>query len=108
MNNATGVYGSISDVSLKENIIDATPKLNDLLKVRIRNFNLKDNKDRKDIGVIADELELIFPNLVEKNGDGFKTVKYSIFTPMLIKAIQEQQTLIESLTARIEKLEGKI
>jgi hypothetical protein len=35
-----------------------------------------------------------------------KSVKYSVFVPMLIKAMQEQQAIIEALTARIEALEG--
>ena len=36
-----------------------------------------------------------------------KSVKYSVFTPMLTKAIQEQQTLIEALTSRLTALEAK-
>ena len=40
-------------------------------------------------------------------GTTTKSVKYSVFVPMLIKAIQEQQTLIESLTARLTALENK-
>ena len=36
-----------------------------------------------------------------------KSVKYSVFVPMLIKCIQEQQALITSLTARITALEAK-
>ena len=39
-------------------------------------------------------------------GTTTKSVKYSVFTPMLIKAIQEQQTIIEDLKSRIETLEG--
>ena len=37
--NTNNSYGALSDIKLKENIIDATPKLDNLLKVKIRNFN---------------------------------------------------------------------
>jgi hypothetical protein len=113
--NTTNVYGQLSDIKLKENVADATPKLDDLNKVRVVNFNLKGD-DVKQIGVIAQELEEIFPGLVDdvqdhdENGNLLETttksVKYSVFGPILIKAIQEQQTIIEDLKARIETLES--
>ena len=105
--NSNNSYGSLSDVSLKENIVDATPKLDNLMQVKVRNYNLKDDVNKiKQIGVIAQELETVFPGMIETDGDGIKAVKYSVFVPMLLKAIQEQQTLITSLTARIAALES--
>lgn len=109
--NSTNSYGGISDLRLKENIADATPKLAELQQVRIVNFNLiRDVNKEKQIGVIAQELELIFPSMVDtsidKDDDGndlgttTKTVKYSVFVPMLIKAIQE-------LNAKVTALENK-
>ena len=106
--NANNSYGAISDVSLKENINDATPKLDDLLKVQVRNYNLKNDPEKtKQIGVVAQELELIFPAMVEENNDGIKGVKYSVFVPMLIKCIQELSAKNDSLMARVAALEGK-
>jgi len=105
--NANNSYGSLSDVSLKENIVDANPKLANLMQVKVRNYNLKDDVNKvKQIGVVAQELETVFPSMIETDGDGMKAVKYSVFVPMLIKAIQEQQALITSLTARITALEN--
>ena len=50
---------------MKENIVDVSPKLQDLLKVRVVNYNLIGlSNTHKNIGVIAQELETIFPNLV--------------------------------------------
>jgi len=108
--NTNGSYGSFSDIKLKENIKDATPKLDDLLKVKVRNYNLI-GEDTKQIGVIAQELEEIFPGLIDlsidKDKDGndlgttTKSVKYSVFVPMLIKAIQEQQKQIEELKNKL-------
>jgi hypothetical protein len=106
--NSNNSYGSLSDVSLKENIVDATPKLDGLMQVKVRNYNLKDDVNKtKQIGVIAQELETVFPGMIETDGDGIKAVKYSVFVPMLLKALQEQQALITSLTARIAALESK-
>ena len=87
--NTNGSYGTISDLRLKDNIINSTSKLEDLLKVRIVNYNLKKYPNQKLLGVVAQELEEIFPALIETNEQGYKGVKYSIFIPMLIKAIQE-------------------
>ena len=121
--NTNNSYGSISDIKLKENIVDATLKLEKLNQVRIVNFNFI-NDNQKQIGVIAQELENIFPSMVEespdKDKDGndlgttTKQVKYSVFVPILIKAVQElsdkvdvQQSKIDALEARLTALESK-
>jgi hypothetical protein len=122
--NVNNSYGSLSDVKLKENIVDATPKLADLMQVKVRNYNLKSDPTHKQLGVIAQELEQVFPAMVEeatdKDEEGnhlettTKSVKYSVFVPMLIKAMQElkaindtQAETINALTARIVALESK-
>jgi hypothetical protein len=114
--NTNNSYGAISDIKLKENIVDATPKLDNLLKVKVRNFNYIGNEE-KQLGVVAQELEQVFPSMIElhkdrdTNGEDLgtttKAVKYSVFVPMLIKAVQEQQAIIEELKARIDSLENK-
>ena len=105
--NYNNSYGSLSDVSLKENIVDATPKLNNLLQVKIRNFNLKsDVTNTKQIGVIAQELEEIFPSMVEADENGIKSVKYSVFVPMLIKAIQELKAELDATKAEVAALKA--
>ena len=111
--NLNNSYGAISDISLKENITDATPKLDDLLKVKIRNYNLISDEDKtKQIGVIAQELEEIFPSLISEDivmnsDEKIKTVKYSVFVPMLIKAIQELSADLTSAKQEIELLKAK-
>jgi hypothetical protein len=115
--NTNNSYGAYSDIKLKENIVDATPKLEDLCKVKVRQYNLKSDPSHKQIGVIAQELEEVFAGIVEEtidqDGEGnylntkTKSVKYSVFVPMLIKAMQEQQALITTLTDRITALEAK-
>ena len=110
--NTNNSYGAISDVKLKENIVDASPKLADLMQVKVRNYNLKTEPDHKQLGVIAQELESVFPAMVEESPDrdkqgndlGTKTksVKYSVFVPMLVKALQEAVAEINSLKARLD------
>jgi UDP-glucose 4-epimerase len=93
--------------TLKENIINATPKLQDLLKLKVRNFNFI-GKDEKLLGFIAQEFEEVFPNAINTDtgfGDmnGKKVVKTTVLIPMLVKAIQEQQTLITELQEKLER-----
>jgi hypothetical protein len=121
--NTNNSYGAISDLKLKENIVDATPKLDALMQVKVRNYNLKSDPTHKQLGVIAQELEEIFPLMVEEMidkdeecnelGTTTKSVKYTVFIPMLIKGIQElkaindtQAETINALTARVTALEG--
>ena len=109
--NINNSYGALSDVKLKENIVDATPKLASLMQVKVRNYNLI-GETTKQIGVVAQELETVFPAMIDESpdrdregndlGTTTKSVKYSVFVPMLIKAMQEQQAIIESLKARLD------
>ena len=104
-------YGQYSDIKLKENIVDTTPKLEDVKRIRIRNFNFKGDP-YKQIGVVAQEFEEVFPGLVEDkevpDEEGTtKTVKYSVLVPILVKAMQEQQTIIDDLKSRLETLENQ-
>ena len=62
---------------------------------------------RKHIGVIAQEIEQEFPELVKTDPNGYKTVEYSAIAPILIEAIKEQQGIIEAQNKKIEELEAK-
>jgi hypothetical protein len=116
--NTNNSYGAISDIKLKENITDATPKLENLNRLRVVNYNLKaDESKLKQIGLIAQEVEAIFPGLVETtpdinldtkepNGEVTKAVKYSVLVPMLLKAVQELSAQNAALTDRIAALES--
>jgi hypothetical protein len=118
--NFTGAaIGTISDVRLKENITPATPKLADILKVEIINYN-RIGSEQKLLGVKAHQLKEVFPSLVDTRDTreyddegcvvaGFEDelhVKVGFDFATYTKCFQEQQAIIESLTARIEALEG--
>lgn len=89
--NLNNSYAAISDERLKENITDASPKLLDLMNVRIVNYNLIEGDGEKLLGVLAGELEAIFPGMISVDENGVKSVKYSVFVPMIIKALQEMR-----------------
>ncbi len=65
-------------------------------------------KKRKDIGVIAQEVEKVLPEAVSTNEDGLKSVSYSDLTVLLIEAVKEQQVLIDQLNEKIEDLQKKV
>jgi hypothetical protein len=107
--NTTGTWGTISDARLKENIVDATPKLSDIEKLKVRNFNFIGD-ELKQIGFVAQEIEQVFPAIVEtselKDGTEQKTVKMTVLIPILVKAIQELNAKVEAQAVRIAELEG--
>jgi hypothetical protein len=86
--------------------------------VRIRNFEMIADPTLKQIGVVAQELEPIFPNMIfessdrdendQPTGTTTKNVKYSVFVPMLIKGLQELRAKNDVLEDRIEILEAAI
>jgi hypothetical protein len=114
--NTNGSYGTLSDVKLKENIVDATPKLADVMRLQVRNFNLKTEPGHKQIGFVAQEFEQVFPAMVDESPDRdeegnqlettTKHIKTSVLVPILVKAIQEQQAMIQQLQAEVAALKG--
>jgi hypothetical protein len=87
-----------SDIRLKNinsHIENAVEKLSTLQTI---NFSYKDDKFKKqNLGLIAQEVEKIFPELIDKNNDGMLGVRYTELVPVLIKAIQELKLEIETL-----------
>ena len=59
---------------------------------------------KEDYGFIAQEVEKVIPEIVRTNDDDKKAINYNGITSVLVKAIQEQQTIIEDLKSRIETL----
>jgi hypothetical protein len=99
-----------SDARLKENVKDLNYGLKDVLNMRAVSFDWIDKRNgQHDIGVIAQEIEKIIPEVVveadslNSDEDTHKTVDYAKLTSVLIKAVQEQQQQINELK---EKLNG--
>jgi len=100
-------FGSWSDRRLKENIVDLPSQLNNILALKPSEFDYKNGSGHQ-IGFIAQEMQEVYPDTVGEDSDGFLTVTgWSKTEARLVKAIQEQQVLIQELTTRITALENK-
>jgi len=90
---------SESDERVKENILDLESSLEKVKALRGVSFNRinRENKDRE-IGVIAQEVEKIVPEVVINNKEtGLKSVAYANLVALLIEAVKEQQNQIDAL-----------
>jgi hypothetical protein len=105
---ANGTFGAVSDANKKKNVEDSRGYLNDLMQIRVVKYNWKTDEEGapKELGWIAQEVEQVFPGMVNEMG-GSKLLKKEVFLPMLLKAIQEQQAMIEELKAKVAALEAK-
>ena len=99
--------GNLSDERLKENINVITGSLNKIKQIRGVTYNWidKNKGTSQEIGVIAQDLLPVLPQLVVEN-NSYYSVNYLKLAPVLIEAIKEQQTIIENLKSRIETLEN--
>jgi len=105
-----------SDANAKKNIETTRDGyLEDLASLRVVKYNWKEDDDGtpKELGLIAQEVEEVFPNLVMldfdpqiPDEDKKKMIKVSVLPFMLLKALQEANTKIEALEARITALEN--
>lgn len=101
---AAGVWVSSSDIAYKKDIVDIDYGLDDLMKLQPRRYRMKaDNSEQ--IGLIAQELEQIIPEVVGGE-EGQKGTSYDNLSALIIKAIQEQQGEIEELRQEIELLKA--
>jgi hypothetical protein len=114
--NTNNSYTAISDIKLKENIINANSQWNDIKALQVRNYNFKEGQTHRQIGLIAQEVEPISPGLVyespdrDKDGNNLgtvtKSVNYSVLYMKAVKALQEAMERIEVLEAKIAALEN--
>ena len=109
--NTNNSYGAISDVKLKENIVDANSQWDDLKALQVRNYNFKEGQTHTQIGLVAQEAELVSPGLVSESPDRdaegndlgtvTKSVNYSVLYMKAVKALQEAMERIEVLEQRL-------
>ena len=94
---------SSSDIRFKENIVPIENALDKISKISGNTYDWKaENKiehgyEGNDVGVIAQEIEAVLPQLVQTRESGFKAVKYDKLVALLIEGIKEQQLQIEQL-----------
>jgi len=108
--NITAYY--TSDRSLKENIAPIENALQKIDKINGVTFDWKDTEierrggvdgyfvRKNDVGVIAQEIETVLPEVVATNLEGYKAVKYELIVPLLIQAIKELKAEVETLKSK--------
>jgi len=112
---STMSYGSASDYRLKENVVSLDSALSRVNQLQPKRFNfIADGDDTTVDGFIAHEVKEIVPEAITGEKDAvddegnpeYQTIDQSKLVPLLTKAIQEQQTIIDDLKTRIETLEN--
>ena len=113
-------YATLSDRQIKQNIRPLQRSIELMRKINVYKYDLKEeffqkskmwgqlSNQKGQVGVIAQELEEILPELVQvEQESGLKVVSYQALIPYLLDAVKEQQEMIDQLVSRIEKLESK-
>gem|GEM_PF-2041922 len=112
----TNGWNSSSDARLKKDVSGYENGLDKVMQLRPVTFNWKQEDypdmnldDRNHVGFIAQEVELVVPQVVSSAGDEMQTksIAYSDLVPVLTKAIQEQQAEIEALKAQNANLKAE-
>jgi hypothetical protein len=112
---ATGTIGACSDIRYKTNFSPLDNALHNILQLqgyyyfwKQDEFPDKEFSAKRQIGFTAQELEVLFPEIVQTDTEGYKSVDYSRMTPILVEAIKEQQKQIEALQKNGEDQQQQI
>ena len=96
---------SSSDRRLKDNIQNIPNPIDKILKIGGYSFDWNSKQSTytgHDIGVVAQEIESVLPELVTTRGNGYKAVKYDKLVALLIEGMKEQQLQINELRGMIK------
>ncbi len=105
INDVDGSYVVVSDIARKKNITPLHSVLADVMKLETLKYHYKENEDSstKTIGMIAQEVHKSFPELATNDGDR-TGINYAGFSVVALKAIQEQQAIIEELQSELSEI----
>lgn len=105
------VAGTLTETSsrrYKENIKPITDQLKKLMQLQGVEYDRKETKHHE-IGLIAEEVEKVYPDLVSKNEEGqSEGIQYSKLTSVLVESIKELKSLVDIQNTKIQELEAKI
>ena len=93
-------FNAFSDINLKENIITIDDALNKVLQLRGVNYYNKNDNSKLKMGVIAQEVQKIIPEVINDSGE-FLTVNYNSIIGLLIETVKELNNKIEDLQKKI-------
>jgi hypothetical protein len=97
-----------SDARLKANIISLGSTLAKLLQIDGKTYTMKKDENKKQkIGVLAQDIEKVFPELVSES-NGVKSVNYQGLVPVLINALKEQDSKMNEQEAKLNKQQAEI
>ena len=113
-NGSGGVrYNETSDARLKTKIRDYSGGLQTVSQIRVKKYEMKSAPGIESIGLIAQELQKVYPEVVSGSPDSDvdkdpMMIAYGRITPLLINAIQEQQEMIEQLQNEVAELKKRL
>ena len=97
-----------SDARLKANIISLGATLSKLLQIDGKSYTMKKDENKKQkIGVLAQDIEKVFPELVSES-NGVKSVNYQGLVPVLINALKEQDSKMKEQDNKMNEQEARI
>jgi len=102
-----GTLTQSSDRRLKTDIHPLTDALDGLARLQPVRFRFREGMSRPEgthIGLIAQEVQAVFPELVQQGADGYLSVSYTNLSAVLVQALNEQQAEVEALRAEIASL----
>lgn len=106
------VFNTTSDIRLKENIKPTHYGLADLMKIQVADYNYIVAKDEPTTGFLAQQLHSVYPDAVSVGGENAQTnpwmIDYGKLTPLLVKAMQDQQAILQQQQEQIEFLKLEI
>jgi hypothetical protein len=98
---ATGTITANSDISLKKNLLKIENALEKVEQINGYTYEFKSDDSKRHAGVIAQEIEGVLPEIVNKGNDGILGVEYGNISALLIEAIKEQQKKINELEVKL-------
>ena len=96
-----------SDIRLKDNITPLVDPLGKVSQLDGVSFVWKAS-GRESIGLIAQDVELVYPQIIGTDADGMKSINYPLLVAPLIEAVKEQQQQIDALQAELQMLRAEI
>lgn len=100
---ATGTITANSDITLKKNLAKIENALEKVEQINGYTYEFKADDSKRHAGVIAQEIQGVLPEIVNKGNDGLLGVEYGNISALLIEAIKEQQAQINELKALLNK-----
>ena len=101
-----GIY-DLSDRRQKEHITSLTHPLEMIKAISGVYYNMTSTPTKREVGVIAQDVETVLPEAIHIAPDGIKSVDYTRLVPLLLEAIKAQQKQIDILRDEVSVLQKK-